>query len=129
MKAAISMSKSVLTRLPLKIIKRKYSKDLIVGNKIDILGLCKSLLKPDGFLAIKKAIPPNYVSSHVSREQKKCGEVALISNFKLKLKPKNIYIFTSIEVLLLSSPTNKTSSRLRFRCSIPPPRTVLTICR
>ena len=66
--------------------------DLIVDNKIDILGLCETWLKPDEFLALNEATPPHYVSTPVSREFKKGGGVALISNSKLNLKPKNRYI-------------------------------------
>ena len=47
--------------------------DLIVDDKIDILGLCETWLKPDEFLALIKATTPNYVSSQLSRELKKCG--------------------------------------------------------
>ena len=67
--------------------------DLIVDNKIDILGLCETWLKPDEFLVLNKATPPNYVNAQVSREVKKGGGVALISNSKLNLKPKNRYTY------------------------------------
>ena len=63
--------------------------DLIVDNKIDILGLCETWLKPDEFLALNEATPLNYVSAQVSREVKKGGGEAPISNSKLNLKPKN----------------------------------------
>ena len=66
--------------------------DLIVDNKI--LGLCETWLKPDECLALNEATPPNYVSARVSREVKKGGGVARISNSKLNLKPKNIYIYS-----------------------------------
>ena len=67
--------------------------DLIVDNKIDILGLCETWLKPDEFLALNEVTPPNYVSTQVSKEVKKGGGVALIFNSKLNLKPNNMYIF------------------------------------
>ena len=73
--------------------------DLIVDNKIDILGLCETWLKPDEFLALYEATPPNYGSAQISREVKKGCGVALISYSKLNLKPKNRYIFRSFEVL------------------------------
>ena len=66
--------------------------DLIIDKKIDILGLGETWLKPDEFLALNEATPPHYVSTQVSREVKKGGGVALISNSKLNLKPKNRYI-------------------------------------
>jgi len=54
--------------------------DLIVDKKIDILGLCETWLKPDEFLTLNEATPPNYVSAQLSREVKKGGGVALIYN-------------------------------------------------
>ena len=99
--------------------------DLIVDNKIDILGLCETWLKPDEFLALNEATPPNFISSRLSRESKKGGGLALISHSKLKLKPKKKYTFTSFEVLL-NSQTNKTSFRLFcLSYGIPSPRSVL----
>ena len=96
--------------------------DLIVDNKIDILGLCETGLKPDEFLVLNEATPPYYVSAQVSREAKKGGGVALISNSKLNLKPKNRYIFRSFEVLALCT----SKDLFRFSCSIPSPRTVFS---
>ena len=94
--------------------------DLIVDNKIDILGLCETGLKPDEFLALNEATPPNYIGAQVYREVKKGGGVALISNSKLNLKPKNIYTVYSDPLRCSRSapqlPTSEMSSRL-FRFS------------
>ena len=86
--------------------------DLIVDNKIDILGLCETWLKPDEFLALNKATPPNYVNAQVSREVKKGAGVVLISNAKLDLKPKNRYIFRSFEVLAFCSSVPRQAKRV-----------------
>ncbi|XP_059910918.1 uncharacterized protein LOC132459992 [Gadus macrocephalus] len=86
--------------------------DLIIDKKIDILGLCETWLKPDEFLALNEATPPHYVSTQVSREVKKGGGVALISNSKLNLKPKNRYIFRSFEVLALCTSAPREAKRV-----------------
>uniref|UniRef100_A0A8C5AGF3 Reverse transcriptase domain-containing protein n=1 Tax=Gadus morhua TaxID=8049 RepID=A0A8C5AGF3_GADMO len=86
--------------------------DLIIDKKIDILGLSETWLKPDEFLALNEATPPHYVSTQVSREVKKGGGVALISNSKLNLKPKNRYIFRSFEVLALCTSAPREAKRV-----------------
>ena len=77
--------------------------DLIVEHRIDLLGLCETWLKPDVYLPLNEATPPNYVNSQLARESRKGGGVAQISNSKLVLRPKSSYIFSSFEVLAFSS--------------------------
>ena len=77
--------------------------DLIVEHRIDFLGLCETWLKPDVYLPLNEATPPNYVNSQLARESKKGGGVAQISNSKLVLRPKSSYTFSSFEVLAFSS--------------------------
>uniref|UniRef100_A0A8C5CCP5 Reverse transcriptase domain-containing protein n=2 Tax=Gadus morhua TaxID=8049 RepID=A0A8C5CCP5_GADMO len=86
--------------------------DLIIDKKIDILGLSETWLKPDEFPALNEATPPHYVSTQVSREVKKGGGVALISNSKLNLKPKNRYIFRSFEVLAVCTSAPREAKRV-----------------
>ena len=83
--------------------------DLIVEHRIDFLGLCETWLKPDVYLPLNEATPPNYVDSQLARESRKGGGVAQISNSKLVLRPKSSYIFSS-HVLAFSS-----SARIKQR--------------
>ena len=42
--------------------------DLIVEHRIDLLGLCETWLKPDVYLPLNEATPPNYVNSQLARD-------------------------------------------------------------
>ena len=106
--------------------------DIIVENKLDILGLCETWLKPEVYLPLNKATPPNYISSQLSRESKKGGGVALISNSKLVLKLKNNYTFSSFEVLAFCSSVpikqNKKHCRfILFSHTLPAPRPIIFV--
>jgi len=58
---------------------------LIAEHGIDFLGLCETWLKPEVYLPLNEATPPNYVNSQLSRESRKVGQ---ISSLKLVLRPK-----------------------------------------
>ncbi len=52
--------------------------EMILEHNLDMTGLCETWLKPNVFLPLNEASPPDYTNSHAARATKQGGDVALI---------------------------------------------------
>ncbi|XP_061899286.1 uncharacterized protein LOC133647158 [Entelurus aequoreus] len=75
--------------------------EVIRDNKLDVVGLAETWLKPDDFFALNEASPPGYTNTHVARPLKRGGGVALIYNENYNLTPNLNNKYNSFEVLTL----------------------------
>lgn len=75
--------------------------DMIVDHGIDIMGLCETWLKPNEFLPLVEASPPNYSNSHIARSSKSGGGVGLIYNSNLGLSHDHRHKLSSCEILTM----------------------------
>ena len=75
--------------------------DLILQHGLDMIGLCETWLKPNVFLPLNEASPPNFTYAHVARATKQGGGVALIYKSLFNLASKHDTKFNSFESLVL----------------------------
>ena len=85
--------------------------DLITEHKLDMIGLCETWLKPNTFLPLNEASPPDYNYAHVPPASKQEGGVALIYKFIYSLSSNQDIKFTSFESLVLK-PSSSNSNNL-----------------
>lgn len=84
--------------------------NLITEHKLDMIGLCETWLKPNTFLPLNEASPPDYNYAHVARASKQGGGVALIYRSILSLSSNQDIKFTSFEALVLKPSSSNSNS-------------------
>ena len=87
--------------------------DLILQHDLDMIGLCETWLKPNVFLPLNEASPPNFTYAHVARATKQGGGVALVYKSLFNLSSTLDTKFNSFESLVLKSSPLTTNCRVR----------------
>ena len=91
--------------------KALLNNDLITEHKLDMIGLCETWLKPNSFLPLNEACPPDYTTtSYVAWACKQGGGVALIYKSIFSLSSSQGIKFTSFEALVLKPSSSNSNS-------------------